>query len=124
MSTASGEPIRPGTQISNALARIHREAYGRGATTVRTVISRDYVVTFMHDLYTPAERTLIDGGRREEVRMARSAFQDVAGPRFRQAVEDALGRNVLAFLSQNHFDPDLAVEAFVLEPEDGRAAEV
>jgi uncharacterized protein YbcI len=31
-------------------------------------------------------------------------------------VERQLGRTVVAFMSQNHIDPDLAVEVFVLEP--------
>jgi hypothetical protein len=32
------------------------------------------------------------------------------------AVEHFSGRRVLAFLSANHVDPDLAVESFVLVP--------
>ena len=32
-------------------------------------------------------------------------------------VEEFTGRSVIAFLSDNHLDPDLAIEAFVLEPE-------
>jgi hypothetical protein len=35
-------------------------------------------------------------------------------------VERQLDRKVIAFMSQNHIDPDLAVEVFVLEP-DGAA---
>jgi hypothetical protein len=31
-------------------------------------------------------------------------------------VERATERKVVAFMSQNHIDPDLAVEVFVLEP--------
>jgi hypothetical protein len=31
-------------------------------------------------------------------------------------VECELERKVIAFMSQNHIDPDLAVEVFVLEP--------
>ena len=31
-------------------------------------------------------------------------------------VERQLDRKVIAFMSQNHIDPDLAVEVFVLEP--------
>ncbi len=31
-------------------------------------------------------------------------------------VEDALDRKVIAFMSTNHIDPDMAVEVFVLEP--------
>jgi hypothetical protein len=33
-------------------------------------------------------------------------------------VERQLHRKVIAFMSQNHIDPDLAVEVFVLEPAD------
>jgi hypothetical protein len=32
-------------------------------------------------------------------------------------VEDALDRKVIAFMSTNHIDPDLAVEVFVLAPQ-------
>jgi uncharacterized protein YbcI len=39
-----------------------------------------------------------------------------------EAVEEAMGRKVIAFMSQNHIDPDLAVEIFILEP-DGAAAD-
>ena len=34
-------------------------------------------------------------------------------------VERQLKRKVIAFMSQNHIDPDLAVEIFVLEPAEG-----
>ena len=35
-----------------------------------------------------------------------------------KVVEDALDRKVIAFMSTNHIDPDMAVEVFVLEPVD------
>ena len=44
------------------------------------------------------------------------------GPKFREAVEEATGRTVIAFMSQVCFDPDMAAEVFVLEPEAGEAA--
>jgi uncharacterized protein YbcI len=36
---------------------------------------------------------------------------------FTEVVENALGRKVIAYMSQIHADPDLAVELFVLEPD-------
>lgn len=39
------------------------------------------------------------------------------GPKFRDAVEDITGRTVIAFMSQVHFDPDMAAEVFVLAPQ-------
>jgi hypothetical protein len=35
---------------------------------------------------------------------------------FVAAIEDLTGRTVIAFMSANHIDPDLAAEVFVLEP--------
>jgi hypothetical protein len=37
--------------------------------------------------------------------------------KFSAAVEEVMGRTVIAFLSQVHFDPDISQETFVLEPE-------
>jgi hypothetical protein len=37
------------------------------------------------------------------------------------AVEDITNRTVAAFLSDNHIDPDIAIESFVLAPQDGAA---
>ena len=37
--------------------------------------------------------------------------------RFRAVVEEATGRRVIAYMSEIHTDPDLAVELFVLEPD-------
>ncbi len=102
--------------ISNAITRLHRDHYGRGATTARTVIQRNYVITFLEDILTPVERTLLDAGQEHTVRETRQAFQLATRQRFSGAVEEIMDRKVIAFMSQVHFQPDLAVEIFVLEP--------
>lgn len=38
-------------------------------------------------------------------------------------MEELTGRRVLAFLSDNHVDPDVAVETFVLEPQERDGAD-
>jgi uncharacterized protein YbcI len=103
--------------ISNAIVGLHREHYGRGATRARTVMSGEYIVCFLEDIYTAGERTLIAAGRFPAVRGARDAFQDTMRDTFCSAVEALVGRNVIGFLSQVHVDPDLAVEMFILEPD-------
>jgi len=103
--------------ISNAIARIHREHYGRGAGRARTVMGDDYVICFLEDIYTPVERTLIDAGRFDAVQETRNAFQETMRSNFVAAVQQATGRKVVGFLSQVHVDPDVAVETFMLEPE-------
>jgi uncharacterized protein YbcI len=121
MASQVSERGRQAASVSNAITRLHREHYGRGATTTRTIIQRNYVVCFLDDIYTPVERTLIEAGRLEAVRETRNIFQDAMGPKFKEAVEAATGRTVIAFMSQVCFDPDMAAEVFVLEPqgEDG-----
>jgi len=117
MTIEVSERGRQAASISNAITRLHRDHYGRGATTTRTIIQRNYVVCFLEDIYTPVERTLIEAGRTEAVRETRNIFQDAMGPKFREAVEEATGRAVIAFMSQVCFDPDMAAEVFVLEPQ-------
>jgi len=106
----------PGTLISNGMSRLHRDYYGRGPDSVRTIVGQDYVISFLEELYTPVERTLIDAGEVEAVRETRLAFQRAMRDRFVECVEDATGRTVRAFLSQVHIDPDISAEIFVLEP--------
>lgn len=111
------EHARQSTSVGNAITRLHRDHYGRGATTTRTVMQRNYIAVFLHDIYTPVERTLIDAGNAEQVKTTRQAFQMAMRETFTEAVEEITGRNVVAFMSQVHFDPDMAVEVFVLEPD-------
>jgi uncharacterized protein YbcI len=58
-----------------------RRHYGRGATTARTIMQQHSVVTFLEDIYTAVERTLIGAGEREQVRQTRLAFQRAMGGR-------------------------------------------
>jgi uncharacterized protein YbcI len=108
--------------ISNAIVGIHREFYGRGATRARTVWQGDYVAVYLEDLFTTVERTLIEAGRVDSVRSTRFIFQEAMRDRFTGAVEELTGRKVIAFFSQVHIEPDMGLEAFVLEPlpENGR----
>jgi uncharacterized protein YbcI len=118
MAASASEPVGGGQRaraISDGIQRLHREFYGRGATIARTVMQRDYVATFLEDLYTPAEKTLVKAGESESVKQARWAFQRAMEEQFTKVVEDAMGRKVIAFMSQVHFDPDISLEAFVLE---------
>jgi len=103
-------------EISNGLSKLHRKYYGRGPDTVRTVIGHDHVITFLENLFTPVERTLIDAGEVDSVVETRLAFQRAMKPHFIECVERATGRKVRAFLSQVHIDPDISAEVFALEP--------
>ena len=111
--------VRQAVEISNQLTRSHREHFGRGAGNVKTVIQKGFVVTFLEDIYTPFEKTLIAGGHNQLVIDARFAFQQMMRDTYIGIVETVTGRTVRAFISQNHIDPAIAVEMFVLDPEGG-----
>ena len=67
----------------------------------------------------PAERTMIEADKAEQVHAARSAFQDAVGDQFIEIVERATGGKVRAFMSVVHIDPEVAGELFLMEPSDG-----
>jgi uncharacterized protein YbcI len=69
----------------------------------------------MHDTLTKGERSLVGDGRSELVLAARKAYQQTMRPDLIRLVEQVTGRKVVAFLSDNHLDPDIAVESFILE---------
>jgi uncharacterized protein YbcI len=121
MNIDLGERGPRATAISNAMTKLHRDHYGRGPDSVRTVLGTDHVICFLEDLYMPVERTLLSAGETNAVRETRLAFQRAMKPRFVEAVEGATGRKVRAFLSQIHFDPDISCEIFVLEPNGDKA---
>jgi uncharacterized protein YbcI len=113
------------TAISDGIAAMHREHYGRGADRTRTLIHQDVVMTRLEDCFTTVEKKMIAEGAFLQVRETRTMFQDWMRPSFTEIVEDATGRRVAAFFSQVSHDPDMALEVFLLDsvrpgPGDGR----
>jgi uncharacterized protein YbcI len=93
-----------------------REYTGRGPTRARTYIDEDLISVVLQDTLTMGERSLVRDGEVELVLASRKAFQRTMSRQMIAAVEAHSGRTVFAFLSDNHIDPDVAVESFVLEP--------
>jgi uncharacterized protein YbcI len=60
--------------LSNAIVRIMREFYGKGAARSRTMIFDDYVFVVLEDVLTTAEMTLRNGGQGDLVRRVRMRF--------------------------------------------------
>lgn len=108
--------------ISNLTVRLFSQYTGRGPTKARTYITDDLVTIVLQDTLTPGERTLIAHDHAGLVEQTRLAFQNVMSDELKRGVEDILQREVIAFLSANHVDPDIAIESFVLAPAAPRAA--
>ena len=105
------------SEISNMMVGLLAEYTGRGPTKARTIVSKDLVVVLMRDTLTKGERTLVKAGKDTEVLEVRRLFQSAICAAATANVERLTGRKVVGFMSDNHIDPDLAIEAFVLEPE-------
>ena len=102
--------------ISDAMASLLSRHTGRGATSSWTTFSRDLIVCVMGDALTTGEKNLVHYGRPEAVLSIRRAYQESMAQEAISIVEELSGRRVTAFMSNNHIDPDLAVEIFVLQP--------
>jgi uncharacterized protein YbcI len=102
--------------ISDAMAGLLSRYTGRGATNSWTTFGRDVIVCVMGDALTRGEKNLVERGRADAVLKLRLAFQETMAKEAISIVEELSGRRVAAFMSNNHIDPDLAVEIFVLKP--------
>ena len=107
----------PMLEISNAMVRLYKEAFGRGPTKARAQFAGpDTLVVMLESSLTVAERNLVAMGEHQRLREARLFFQYALEDQFRLIVEDALGRRTLAFISGIDTQRDVAVEVFTLEP--------
>jgi uncharacterized protein YbcI len=104
--------------ISNMMVRLLTEYVGRGPTRARTYMQDDLITVVMRDTLTKAELRLADTGQMDHVRQTRRLFQDAMRADIVAGIEEITGRRVIAFLSDNHISPDLAVETIILEPSD------
>jgi len=102
--------------ISRGAVQLFLNYTGRGPTKARTVISKDTIAIVLADTLTKGERTLVTMGESSHVLHARRSFQRLMRDDLTQLVEGLSGRVVEAFFSDNHIDPDYAVEFFLLEP--------
>jgi uncharacterized protein YbcI len=109
-------------EVTKGMISLHRRFYGKGPTKAKTYAVNDTVICVLEGGFTTVERTLIDDGDVEAVLDIRRSFQRTMEEAFTEVVEGALGRKVIAYMSQIHASPDLAVELFVLEPADGDEA--
>lgn len=104
------------TAISEGMVRLLKDYYGTGPSQVKTIYDDDLVLCVLRGGFTKSEQTLHESGLGEQVALFRHAFQKVMAPRFREVVESATGRRVVAFMSGNENDPNMLGEIFVLEP--------
>ncbi len=102
--------------ISTSIVAILREHYGRGPMKAKTYALDDIIVVVMRGSgFTPLEQTIMNSGDPERVVAMREDFQRVMANRYRETIKELTGRNVVAFLSQAHVEPDITVEMFFVD---------
>lgn len=103
--------------ISNGLMHLHMRFYGKGPSAAKTHFVDDTVVCVLRGGFTTVEETLIDRGETAAVRSFRHTFQETMEEQFVEVVEKATGREVIAYMSEVHVSPNVAVELFLLKPD-------
>jgi uncharacterized protein YbcI len=101
--------------ISRAMIALTHEYTGRGPARARTTINGTLIVVMLEDTLSKGEKTLVANGHEDAVVNMRYRFQQAMSDDATSAIEQLTGRRVIAFLSSNHVDPDLAAEIFVLD---------
>ncbi len=102
--------------ISTAFVAILRDHYGRGPMKAKTYALDDLIVVVMRGSgFTPLEQTIMDSGEPDRVIAMREDFQRVMADRYKETIRRLTGRNVVAFLSQAHVDPDITLEVFFVD---------
>jgi uncharacterized protein YbcI len=102
--------------ISTAVVRELASTTGRGPTRAKTTLGDNAVFVVLQDTLTRGERTLVEAGEGEAVLDLRRRWQKVMRSSCSRKIEELTGRKVVGFMSDNHIDPDVAVEVFILEP--------
>jgi uncharacterized protein YbcI len=115
--TSRDEPRTDGplaAQITTAVVGLFRDYTGRGPTKARTFLNEELVHVLLEDTMTTADRQLAEGGEEEFVLELRRKFQTTMRDDLVNVVEQLGGRRVIAFMSDNTLEPDMALESFVL----------
>jgi uncharacterized protein YbcI len=115
----TGPPGELSSAISNAIVALMADYTGRGPSQSQTYVHENLVVCILQYGLTKGERSLVEDGKKDAVLQMRHTYQGTMRTELIEVVERLTGRKVAAFMSDNHVDPDVAVETFVLELRDG-----
>jgi uncharacterized protein YbcI len=104
--------------VTDSMVAMHKRYYHRAPVTAKTqLLGGDLLACVLGGIYTDVEKTMIELQLTTIVQETRSVFQTAMQHKFIAAVERLSGRDVLAFISNHHVGPDMAIELFMLEPD-------
>ena len=111
----NGEPLLDA--VTESLAALHEHYYRAPATAKSQMLGEDLLACVLGGVFTDVEKTMIELQRGPVVQETRSAFQEAMQHKFIDEVERLSGREVIAFISNQHIGPDIEVELFVFRDE-------
>jgi uncharacterized protein YbcI len=112
------QPLRGGelnAAVTREVIRVQSESQGRGPKKAFSFHNGNVLITVLEEVLTPAERKLAANGEGEAVLNMRRLYQRSMVPELRASIEAVTGRQVVASMSDNHVEPDMAVEIFILD---------
>ena len=111
-----GEPLL--AAVSEAMISMHERYHGCVPATAKSLMmGDDLLACVLGGVYTDVEKTLIELQRQTIVQETRSVFREGMQHKFIETIQRLSGRQVLAFISNQHVGPDLEIELFVLAPD-------
>ena len=102
--------------ISTAVVQALADTTGRGPTKAKTTLGENAVFVVLQDTLTRGELNLVRAGESDAVLELRRLWQKIMRTQCCREIERLTGRQVIGFMSDNHIDPDIAVEVFILQP--------
>jgi len=101
--------------VTREVVRIHTAAIGRGPRKSYSFHNGDTLVTVLLEVLTKAEQNLLAYDEGEAVLAMRRLSQRAMTEELKAAVARLTGREVIAVMCDNHLDPDMAIQVFVLD---------
>lgn len=102
------------TAVTAAMIALHERYHHRAPVSAKSqMLGDDLLACVLGGVYTEVEKTMIELQRGPVVQETRSAFQAAMQQRFIDEVERLSGREILAFISNQHVGPDVEVELFM-----------
>ena len=105
--------------ISRRIVGLLRQHTGRGPTKAKTIVCCDLVVVTLADCLTTAEQNIAAAGQAELVVRTRGLLHDGMRTQASAIVQQLTHRQVTAYLTAQHHQPDLAILVFYLGPTTG-----
>lgn len=108
--------------VTDVVVGIWARCHGHGPESGKSFVNDRVLLTLLRGGMTPQERTLIERGRQDLVRLMRTEFEEVMRADYSSAIGDITGYEVTDYQSQILTRSELTVELFVLGEYSGSTA--